>query len=136
MAGVELLPSDRIARFLYSRRQFSSTGVKPGAFDPTPYDELSCAHISGLSEVSVWAMARLTLSARPGRNRVYARAELDVARIRQQGLRAIRDDVSFPGHTTVLGWPLVGDDSRERRLEIALNLSLAATLVRADPPIS
>lgn len=84
----------------------------------------------------MWAVARLTVTNQTGRSRVYARAELDVEAVRQQGLRAIRDDVSFPGHTTVLGWPLVGDDSRERRLEIALNLSLAATLVRADPPIS
>lgn len=136
MPDTELLPGERIARFLYSRSQFSSTGVKPGAFDPPPNGKLSCAHISGLSEEAVWAVARLTVTNQTGRSRVYARAELDVEAVRQQGLRAIRDDVSFPGHTTVLGWPLVGDDSRERRLEIALNLSLAATLVRADPPIS
>lgn len=136
MPDIELLPGERIARFIYSRSRFSSTRAKPGAFDPAPYDQLSCAHISGLSEEAVWALARLTLTDQPGRDRVYARADLDVEAVRQQGLSAIRDDIPFKGHTTVLGWPLGGDERKERRLEIALQLSLAATLVRADPPVS
>lgn len=135
--SVELGDRERLTRFIHSRSKFGAGRAKPGAFDPSPYDRLSVAHVSGLGDEATWALSRLTLRPGPGRDRVYARADFEVAAATRWGLRALRDDTPFERHTSIVGWPVLeGEMERKsRRLEIALDLSESAQLMLPASPI-
>jgi hypothetical protein len=129
-----------VARFLYSRSQYSPTArkPKPSAFNPEPYDELSTAHITGVPEDAIWQISRATLGVQPGRSQVYGRGDLQVADVIAQQLRAIRNDDPFERHTVIVDWPVLSDvaERKARWKEIALQLSQAATLHICPAPIS
>src|SRR4051812_2079166 len=90
-------------RYIYATRHFtrSINRPKPGAFNPSPYTELSVAHTTGLDDQTIWAIAALTVTDQNGRDKVYARAEVPVAELLRHKLRAIRDDDPFERHTCV-----------------------------------
>jgi hypothetical protein len=126
-APQELSPGEVVTRLLYTKRHFSRVTKRPhpAAFDPSPYKELSAIHITGLSHAVVWEVAALALGDKPGRDRIYARADVPVDELVDQGLRAVRDDDPFARHTSVLGWPDLADldQRKEQWKEICLALS-------------
>ena len=129
---VQLADAERVSRFLFSRKNDFSPSrklVKPSAFDPYPYNELSVAHSTGLTEAEVWAVGELVREA-CGRPVVYACADIDVAHISEQKLRAMRDDQPFQRHTNVLGWPSLENKDDQKRLckGIATQLASRASL--------
>jgi len=133
-------PEERIARFLHHRSHFSRpTGVvKHTAFQPPSTETgISVAHVTALADPQIWEIARATLNEASGRGQVVGRADLAVATVQQQGLAAVRDDLGFPRHTTLGGWPVRADrnEQREIRKQIALRLGDAAELRLSDPPI-
>src|SRR4051812_26668919 len=73
----ELSAADVVSRLLYTKNHFSRprNRPKPGAFDPSPYNELSTIHITGLSHAAVWHVAVSTLGDQSGRDQVHARAD-------------------------------------------------------------
>lgn len=137
-SATELDGDERLTRFLYSRSQYSPKAdkPKPSAFNQAPYDELSTAHITGLTDEAVWELSKSALGSHTGRDKIYARGDLEVAEVLKQRLKAIRDDEPFARHAVIVGWPQLSDaaERKERWLQIALDLSQAATLnVRATP---
>jgi len=128
-AGRKLDDGDIVARFIYSKSQFSKENLraKPSAFDPSPHASLSVAHSNGLSNDEVWELAKYTLGLQSGRETVYARADLPVTVFSGQGLDAIRDDRPFNRHTSVIGWPVSEDlnEQKQRRKLLCLELSQA-----------
>jgi hypothetical protein len=124
-----------VARFIYSKRHFSASRPKPGAFDPSPYAELSVAHTTQLPIQDVWRLAALTLTSQSGRTTVYARADVPVHELTSNSLSATRDDDPFERHTFVAGWPDPGDDDqrKELRKEICLRLSQCPEVVLGIP---
>jgi len=124
----ELLPSDVVARVLYSKSRFSRERQrpKPNAFDPTPYTELSVIHVTGLSDLTIWQIAKEnTMRDEQGRDTIHGRADVPVEQFLQHRLRAIRDNQGFDRHTSVVGWPTPDDanERKERWKEICLALS-------------
>lgn len=130
----ELANGAQITRFIHSRRDINpSVGlVKPDAFLPPPDGRTSIAETTGLAQNAIWAMARHTLRPQPGRDRVIARADLEVAAAIRAGLRCMRDDSGFLGHGELQNWP----EAKARQKEVALALSAASSLVLAEPPIT
>ena len=122
---------------LYSKNQFSrqKNRPKPAAFDPSPNTSLSVVHITRLSDGGTWELARNTLGSQPGRDKIYARVDIPVAQLIKQNLRAIRDDMPFVRHTSVLGWPSIADpnERKERWKEICLALSEGPELLLVIP---
>jgi hypothetical protein len=133
-----LVATDVVARLLYSRNHYSSqrNKLKPAAFDPSPYNELSTVHVTGLSDVEIWDVAVNALGDQRGRNTIYARADVPVEQLHAQDLRAVRDDDPFIRHTLVLGWPELEDPAqrKERWVEICLALSQGEGVTLVIPP--
>lgn len=123
----ELPASELVARFIHSKSQISKSRGMPKrtAFDPSPYDELSVVHSTGLSESEVWQIGRQTLDGQPGRGKIHGRADIPVKALVERKLRAIRDDNPFKRHSSVIGWPNPADPAarRQERVQISLELS-------------
>src|SRR5579863_9903378 len=137
-----LAPDERVARFIYSERKIRKTRhrPKPDVFDPSPYMELSTVHSSGLTDEDVWAIGRQTLRSEPGRNTIYARADVPVQSLLDVRLRALRDDKPFQRHTSVIDWPIGSDANETKELWKLITLQLSEdsriTLVLPGVPIA
>lgn len=123
----ELAPSELVSRYIYTKSNIrkSEARPKPGAFSPSPHIELSVVHSSGMSNSEVWDLGKLTLGEEPGRDKIYGRADIPVQSLIDVKLRALRDDIPFKRHTSVLDWPL-GSDGNETKVlwkQICLDLS-------------
>ena len=131
-------PDEELARFIYSKRQFSIDNglAKPGAFLPKG-TALSVAHTTSLADGAIWATGRETLTPQPGRNVLRARGDVSVLAVNKEKLVATRDDETFVRHTLVEGWPALDDKDHEKQLckDIAAKLSQHARLHVANPPI-
>lgn len=131
-----------MARFICSERHVrkSDGRPRPGAFSPSPYKELSVAHTTGLAEAEVWEIGKKTLTPDPGRDKIYARADIPVQSLLDVRLRTLRDDKPYPRHTLVLDWPLGSDDDETKALQkqVCLDLSedLRIKLAVPDAPIT
>jgi hypothetical protein len=116
---------------LFGDRHYSSKNrlVKPGAFDPAPYTELSVGHTTALTVAEIWALGE-TVLIHTGLPKLYARADIDVAHLAERKLKAIRDDQDYERHTNVIGWPDVEDPDLRKRVwkNIATSLADNATL--------
>ena len=134
----ELAASEVVARILYAKSHFSRERMraKPGAFDPSPYTELSGIHVTGLADPVIWEIARNTLRDQPGRNTIYARADVPVEQFLEQKLRAVLDDKPFKRHASVVDWPEIADrdQRKERWKEICLALSESPQVQLVLPP--
>ncbi|MGH9490223.1 MAG: hypothetical protein ACRD2F_02295 [Terriglobales bacterium] len=85
-------------------------------------------HTTGLSEPEVWEAARIVLEHRPDQQAVRGRADFEAGAAIQEGLQVVRDDVPFPRHTAIAGWPAAGDEEKTRRQEMAKRLAQVARL--------
>lgn len=118
---------ERVARFLFSKSDFSAPKkrAKPSAFDPSPHDELSVGHISGLDAPAIWAMGDVVRKLL-GRSALLARADLDVSDVLTRRLKSVRDDNPFQGHTNVVGWPPIADANERKRVWKGIATHLAS----------
>jgi hypothetical protein len=127
VAPCELAASEQVARFIHSKSHISKSQgrPKPAAFDPSPHDELSVVHSTGLPDSEVWQIGTQTLDNQPGRDKIHGRADVPVSVLIKEKLRAMLDNNPFKRHTSVVGWPNpVGPDERkQQRKEICLQLS-------------
>jgi len=104
---------------------------------PPPSMKLSGIHVTDLLDSTIWEIAeKNTMRSEPGRDTIYARADVPVEQFLQQKLRAIRDDQPFERHTSVVGWPAPTDmnERKERWIEICLELSESPDVKLAIPP--
>jgi hypothetical protein len=111
--------------------------IKTSAFDPSPYDELSVVHSTGLSDAEVWNIGSFTLGSEKGRRTIYGRANIPVRALAEQALKAMLDNKTFPRHTSVVGWPKSsnGNEQKELRKAICLELSQNPAIKLATPEI-
>lgn len=123
----ELGAEELVSRVIYSRRHFSpSTGrAKPNAFNPFPHNELSTIYITGLGDLAIWKIARSTVGTQPGRDTIYARADVPVKEFLREKLKTILDNKSFERHTSIVGWPDMDDPNQRKECwkEICVKLS-------------
>jgi hypothetical protein len=100
---------DTITRYLYSRQNFGSHGVKANAFiDTRNPSELSVCVITGLSEFEIWDIASVIRTDKA----VKARADLCVSDIQdisikqKSFLQVLIDGVPHPRHANIKFPPL------------------------------
>jgi hypothetical protein len=99
--------------------------------------KLSGIHVTDLVDSTIWETAeKKAMRNEPGRDTIYARADVPVEQFLQQKLRAIRDDQPFNRHTSVVGWPAITDmnERKERWKEICLGLSESPDVELVIPP--
>jgi len=123
---MKVCDSERISRFLFSRRWFApSTGrVKPEAFVPHPYIQLSVSCTEGLDENHVWQIGQETAESRKDKPTLHGRADLTAQAVRLQELEIIRDDKPR-FHANVVGW----DGEKAAQLSKAQEMAAASTLL-------
>jgi len=133
---LELAHEDRISRYLFSDRHYAATKrlVKTGAFNPSPYDELSVGHTTGLETVALWQLGEV-VRAYAGATKLHARADVDVRHATEKRLRAIRDDKDYERHTNVVGWPVIADEDIRKRIWKGLATHLADHASLELPPV-
>lgn len=126
---------------LYAHNQFSALKKRPrpAAFNPYPHSALSVIHVTGMGDIAVWEVGRYTLGTQPGRDKIYARADVPVAELLKQHLTAFLDNKPFKRHTSIVGWPDESDPierkARWKQICIALSASPEVLLVIPSSPI-
>jgi hypothetical protein len=125
-----LASDDLVTRFVYSERNIRKAQArpKPGAFNPSPYTELSVVHSSGLPDDEIWDTGRQTLGTEQGRNKIYGRADVPVQSFHDVKLRALRDDNPFKRHTSVKDWPIGSDGGETKAIWKQITLELSEDL--------
>lgn len=131
---IEVPDNERISRYLFFKRWFAreSRRVKPDAFVPHPYIELSVSCTHGLAEEAVWEIGRNTAESRKDKPPLLGRGDLAAGHVRKQGLLVARDDHP-PFHANILGWPTDGKSAQRMK---AVELAAESTLFLVDDPVS
>lgn len=128
--GEAIASSELLARFiLFSRWIRNNKTVKPDAFIPHPYPDLSVTRLKDLPEQEVWHIGQSIANARLAT--LYGRADIPVAEVRRQALDVEPRPVdNNPNHATVIGWPV---DKPAQKI-IAQELAAKARFVPRSPP--
>jgi hypothetical protein len=126
---------ESLARYvLYSRQiRKSDETIRPEAFIPHPYQELSVTRHREATEEELWQVGAAVAAVR-NRN-LYGRGDVAAGAFVGQGLEVeaapIANDPHLPdnpNHANVTGWP--ASDYHRQRL-IAIEIARLAALVRA-----
>ena len=117
--------NELLARFVPSSRWFrSDSTVKPDAFIPYPYPELSVTRHRLFSEEDLWKVGQAVADAR--KLTLYGRADISAENVRKQKLTVEPTPVPENlNHADILGWP---PDKPSQKI-LALELAAAARLV-------
>ena len=110
MNGAEFNPQlplgeeELLARYVFFSKRVRSDGtVRPDAFIPHPYPDLSVTRHDDLTEEEIWARGRAAANQRP----LYGRADTAAIVYRNEELTVQSDPL--PGnrqHMNVQGWPV------------------------------
>lgn len=108
-----------IARFIVSKRWIrSDNSVKPEAFMPHPYPDLSVTRHLGLCESQLWAIGKDVVA--PTGRTLHGRADVEVSVVRSQDLKVTSAPLpQNPNHANITGWPLGKPEQKIKALEIA-----------------
>ena len=125
----ELIPSDRISRYIFDKKHFavSKGRVKYPAFLP-PNGEISVYRVTGLAEEEIWDIGLLYVAKVSGRN-LRARGDLFVSDVFAVRLNVKLEKETHPLHAKVSGWP----PHKGQRILIAKKLEGKASLVVKPP---
>ena len=122
----ELAPTVPLARFVTSSNHYrkGDLTVKPAAFIPFSYTELSVYQIQGLATEEVQQIG-ITHVGQPSGKNLYGHATIKVADVTDLPLE-VNYDNSPPRHANIVGWP---SEKPEQKL-LALKLAAKATFTR------
>jgi len=97
--------NESVARYIYYRSHLRrDKTVKPDAFIPYPYPDLSVTRHIRLSEKQLWEVGR-NIAGRSGRV-LCARADVQVFEFQKHELQVTpAPDSDNPNHANVTGWP-------------------------------
>ena len=100
----QVTDDESLARFVLFQRWIRSSDntVKPDAFVPYPYSDLSVSRHLGLSESDIWQIGRTVASSRPAT--LYGRADIQALHVKRQSLRIVPTPEPR-NHANVTGWP-------------------------------
>lgn len=126
-----------LARFVFTSRHIrpSDHTIKPDAFMPHPYAELSDTRHRDATEDELWDVGRAISGFQ--KRALHGRGDVRATVFRERGLTVVPDpvidDALLPdnaNHANVIGWPM--DDKAQQKL-LALEISRQAAL--KHPPL-
>lgn len=120
-----------LARFvLYRGHIRSSAGtLKPDAFVPHPYMELSVTRLLRATDDELWAVGRAVASVQS--KTLHGRGDIAAFDCEQQGLSMQPDPVDGnPNHANVTGWP----QAKPEQKTIAQKLAAVVSFIRMPSP--
>ncbi|MDR4495980.1 MAG: hypothetical protein R3B74_16500, partial [Nitrospirales bacterium] len=105
--------------------------VKPDAFIPHPWPDLSVTRHLQLSEPELWNIAKIV--AKQTEKTLYGRVDVRALDFERQTLRVVSTPVlENPNHASVSGWPV----EKSAQKAIAQEITQAAGQARKAPPTS
>ena len=120
--STELSDDELLARFVFYSRWIrnSDQTVRPDAFIPHPYPDLSVTRHTGFSEQQIWNVGWAVAVGRTVT--LYGRADIFASKIRHQSLDVLPDPVpENQNHATILGWPKDKSAQKSIALQLAAN---------------
>lgn len=128
--GSPVLSDEQLARFILHRSHLrQDRTVKPDAFIPHPWPNLSVTRHSHLSETELWNIARNV--AQQTAKVLHGRADVQASDFEQHALQVIAVPLTEnPNHANVSGWPL----EKSAQKAIAQEIAQMAGKAREAPP--
>jgi hypothetical protein len=123
---MDVSPGEKIARYIFYRRQFSVMNrvVKFGAFiPPSNSDQISVYRISSLADREVWSIGRDYVETEE--RRIKARADFLAQHVYENSLNVIPDTQPHELHANITPFPA----NKSERQSIARKLALVSQLV-------
>ena len=118
--------NESLARFIFQRNHIrGDQTVKPNAFIPHPWPNLSVTRHVGLTEEELWETGKEIAEDRPAT--LYGRADIHASTITKQSLSII-PTATPRNHANITGWP---PDKPSQKI-IAQEIAAAARFV--PPP--
>lgn len=118
---ITLPPDEILARFILqsSHIRKGDNTVKPEAFVPHPYEDLSVTRHRSLSQTEIWTVGE-NVAHLTGKN-LHGRADNQASSYLDQALQVLPDPTpSNPNHANVVGWP------QEKAMQKIIALEIAA----------
>lgn len=106
-APSEVADDECLARFILFSKWIrnSDQTVRPDAFIPYPYPDLSVTRHINLSEEALWKIGQDVAGARPPA-KLFGRADIYASTARRQHLRIDPAPApNNPNHANIVGWP-------------------------------
>lgn len=126
----EVTSEERLARYILHRRHVRQDNtLRPNAFIPHPYQELSVTRHRGASDDELW-MVGVDVSVQTGKT-LCGRGDLTAFACLAQELRVVAAPVEGnSNHANVVGWP-----EKPAQKLIAQELAARADFVRVPPEV-
>jgi hypothetical protein len=123
-------PDEWLARFIHYQRYIrQDRTIRPDAFIPHPYPDLSVTRHLQFSEIQLWEIGQDV--ARQIGQTLRGRADVQVSVFRRQELNVVEAPlVENPNHANVTGWPA----EKPAQKVIAQQIAAAAGKARELPP--
>jgi hypothetical protein len=117
-----------VARFVLFSKWIRNSDhtVRPDAFIPFPWPDLSVTRHIGLSEAELWELGQAVADQRPAT--LYGRADVQALTVKRQSLRFV-PTAEPKNHANITGWPA---DKPAQKI-IAQELAAAAKFVLKPP---
>jgi hypothetical protein len=119
MSPIHVNPDENLARYLFSRKHYSTAyqTVKYTAFIPPPANNrLSVFRISDLSGSEVWNIGE-NIGTQRGKT-LFGRADIEAMSILETGLSINADDIPHR-HANIIGWPEEASAIKLKAIELA-----------------
>lgn len=129
MSGkTEFSTDDQLARYILERNRIRADNtVKPDAFVPYPWPNLSVTQHRGLKEEEIWEIGSRVAAAQT--KPLYGRADFSAQIATKLGLNIVPDPVDGnPNHLNITGWPA----SKPEQKSIAQSIA-AEAVYKARP---
>ena len=123
---------EHLSRFILNRNHLREDWtLKPDAFIPPPWPDLSVTHRLQLSEADLWNIGG-DVARRTGKT-LRGRADVQAFQFERHALRVVAAPLAEnPNHANVTGWPA----EKPAQKLIAQEIAAAAGKARAVPPHS
>lgn len=106
MATLPFISSEELTRFVLFSNWIRSSDltVKPDAFIPYPYPDLSVTRHKNLTQKELWRTGQDIADVRPAT--LHGRADISVGEIQRQSLEIVpRPVTNNPNHVAIVDWP-------------------------------
>jgi len=106
-----------LARYVLAKKHFrrKSQTLKPDAFMPHPYDELSVTRHLEITNGELWDIGKKITAAMEPPRTLYGRGDVLSSTFLGQNLKVLADPVKGnPNHANVTGWPPANDKSAQK----------------------
>lgn len=127
-----VLEDEWIARFILFRDWIRKSGpsVRPDAFIPHPYPNLSVTRRKDLSEAELWQIGQEIADKRPAT--LYGRADLQAISVIKKSLRIVPTPEP-KNHANITGWPADKPSQKIIAQEIAAEARFVPNLDFSSP---